>query len=199
MKITSIKQQVKNPERASICIDGKYSFSLSLNELVTEKLKMSQELDEKELKRLTKISEDGKLKGRALEWVLNRPRSTREFTQYMYRKKADPELSERLTQEFTQRGYVDDTRYADWLADMRRRKGKSERAIASELASKGIDREVVSETLQDGGNELERLKTVVEKKGQLARYKADPQKLMRYLVSQGFRYDDIKQVLHKTS
>ena len=46
MKITTIKQQVKNPERASIFVDGKYSFSLSLNELVAEKLKIGQEIDD---------------------------------------------------------------------------------------------------------------------------------------------------------
>ena len=34
MKITAIKAQVKNPERVSIFVDDKYSFSLSLDELV---------------------------------------------------------------------------------------------------------------------------------------------------------------------
>jgi hypothetical protein len=33
MKITAIKQQVKNPERVSVFIDEKYEFSLSLDEL----------------------------------------------------------------------------------------------------------------------------------------------------------------------
>jgi len=195
VKITSIQQQVKNPERASIFIDSKYSFSLSLNELMAEKLKLSQELDEMGLKRLKKMSEDGKLKARALEWVFNRPRSNREFKDYMYRKKADPDLTERLIDEFTERGYLNETHYADWLVDMRRRKGKSERAIRSELSSKGIDRDIVAETLTDSGNELERLKNLVTKKGQLPRYKTDPQKFMRYLVGKGFSYNDIKQVL----
>jgi hypothetical protein len=35
MKITAIKQQVKNPERVSIFVDGKYEFSLSLDELAS--------------------------------------------------------------------------------------------------------------------------------------------------------------------
>lgn len=196
MKVTSIKQQVKNPERASIFIDGKYSFSLSLNELVAEKLKTNQELDEPELKRLKKLSDDGKLKGRALEWVLNRPRSIREFKDYMFRKKADPDLAERLLSEFTERGYIDEARYAEWLADVRRRRGKSERAIRSELGSKGVDREVVQEVLDEGSDEIERLKVLVEKKQHLPRYKTDPQKFMRYLASQGFSYDDIKSVLN---
>lgn len=195
-KITSIKQQVKNPERASIFIDGKYSFSLSLNELVAEKLKINLELSEPELKRLKKLSEDGKLKMRAFEWVLSRPRSAREFKDYMYRKKADPELTDKLIAEFTEHGYMSEQKFAEWLSDVRKRRGKSDRAIRSELASKGIDREITDEIVH-GGDEIERLKVLVAKKSKLQRYKADPQKFMAYLARQGFAYDDIKTVLQE--
>lgn len=195
MKISGIKQQVKNPERASIFVDGKYAFSLSLNELVVEKLKVGQELDEAEQKRLKKLSDDGKLKARALEWVMNRPRSIREFRDYMFRKKADPDLTERLIAEFAERKYLDEVRYSEWLADLRRRKGKSERAIRSELTSKGVEHEIIQETMAEDGGELERLRALVAKKGNLPRYKADPQKFVQYLARQGFQYDDIKTVL----
>lgn len=194
MKITSIKQQVKNPERASIFIDGKYSLSLSLNELVAEKLKINAELDEPELKRLKKMSDDGKLRMRALEWVMNRPRSVREFRDYMFRKKADPDLVDRLIDEFAERNYLNEVRFAEWLTDMRRRKGKSERAIKAELASKGITREITDE-MTDSAGEIERLREVAQKKIKHARYKTDQQKLIQYLARQGFGYDDIKQVL----
>jgi regulatory protein len=88
MKITAIKQQVKNPERVSIFVDGKYEFSLSLDELVKYKLKNNQELDKANVKKFKKISADGKLRARALEWLLNRPHSEREFRDYLYRKKS---------------------------------------------------------------------------------------------------------------
>lgn len=196
MKITSIKQQVKNPERASIFVDGKYSFSLSLNELVSEKLKISQEIDESELKRLKKLSDDGKIKMRALEWVMSRPRSKRELRDYLFRKKVEPEQIEALTEEFTARNYMSEQGFAQWLIEMRRRQGKSERAIRSELSSKGIPREVADEALEEGKDELDRLKIIVSKKQKLPRYKADQQKLMQYLARQGFSYDDIKSVLN---
>lgn len=197
MKISSIKQQVKNPERASIFVDGKYSFSLSLNELVAERLKIGQEVDEPELKRLKKLSDDGKLKARALEWVLNRPRSLREFRDYMYRRKAGPDMTDKLIAEFTSRGYLDEAAFARWLVDVRRRGRKSERAIQAELSKKGVPREITQEIMRDGGKELERLQEIASKKSELPRYKADPQKLMQYLARQGFSYDDIKRVLAK--
>lgn len=195
MKITSIKQQVKNPERASIFLDGKYSFSLGLNELVAEKLKIGQALDDAEQKRLKKLSDDGKLKMRALEWAMGRPRSIREFRDYMFRKKADPDLVERLLEEFTERKYIDETNFAQWLVEMRRRHGKSERAIMAELAKKGVSRELAAEATKENEDEISRLQQIVDKKMKMKRYKEDPQKLMRYLAAQGFGYSDIKSVL----
>src|SRR5438309_11043357 len=115
MKITAIKQQVKNPERVSIFVDGKYAFSLSYNEVITHKVKNGLEIDAAELKRFKKISEDGKLKARALAWVLGRPHSIREFKDYMYRKKADPSFTDELIKEFGDRDYLNDATYAEWL------------------------------------------------------------------------------------
>ena len=200
MNISSIKQQVKNPERASIFVDGKYSFSLSLNELVTEKLKLKQEISEEELKRLKKLSADGKLKARALEWVFNRPRSLRELRDYLYRKKAEPEQIMGISEELEKRGYISDRSFAEWLIDMRRRGGKSDRVIQNELMKKGVGREIISETLVKNSNEERALlKTLIEKKLRLPRYNTDEMKLKQYLLRQGFSYDDIKAVLSDKS
>ena len=196
MNITSIKQQVKNPERVSLFVDTKYSFSLSLNELVTEKLKISQEITDADLKRLKQLSADGKLKGRALEWILNRPRSTGELKDYLYRKKAEPEQIISLTEDFQIRGYLSDIAYAKWLIDVRRRGGKSDRAIQNELMKKGVSREDIADTLQkDDSQERALLKDLIAKKRRLSRYKNDEMKLKQYLLRQGFNYDDIKIVL----
>lgn len=196
MKISAIKQQVKNPERASIFVDGKYGFSLSLDDLVREKLKHGQELDEAELKRLKKLSDDGKLKARALEWLLSRPRSVREFSDYLYRKKVEKPQIEVLVEEFTAKGYLSDEVFAKWLIEMRRRHGKSERAITSELYKKGVSRQIVGEVIvsQESG-ELDRLKNLIDKKQRLSRYKNDPLKLKQFLVGQGFKYCDIEAAL----
>ncbi len=196
MKITNLKQQVKNPERVSIFVDGKYSFSLSLDQLVEHKLKKDLELSEAGVKKFKKISEDGKLRARAMEWVINRPHSTREFYDYMRRKKADPELASRLAEEFAGRNYLNDENYAKWLVDMRSRANKSSRAIRSELFKKGIGREVVETVLEFAPeNEQAKLKELIEKKSKLSRYKNDKLKLMKYLTSQGFSYQLVNQEL----
>jgi regulatory protein len=198
MKISSIKQQVKNPERVSIFVDGKYSFSLSLDELVTQKLKNDQEIDSAELKKLKKISEDGKLKMRALAWVLGRPHSVREFRDYMFRKKADADLTGQFIEEFTQKGYLNDQNFTQWLVDMRQRVGKSNRQIQAELFKKGISRSITEEVLQNQpDDELLRIKKLIAKKNQSSRYKNDSTKLAQYLVRQGFSYYDVRSAINQ--
>lgn len=196
MKVTAITAQIKNPERVNIFVDGKYSFSLSLDEVLREKIKKDVELDKAELKRLKKISDDGKLRARSLEWLLNRPHSVREFRDYLYRKKAEPELTESLIVEFTDKGYLDEQRFAEWLVELLKRRGKSDRAIRAELFKKGIDREGAQVALDDTEtDEASRLKQLIERKQRLARYKNDPQKLTRYLTSQGFNYSDVQAAI----
>jgi regulatory protein len=198
MKITAIKQQVKNPERVSIFVDGKYSFSFSLDELVKYKLKNNEELSAADVKKFKKLSADGKLRGRALEWLMNRPHSEREFRDYLYRKKAEPEQIENFVSEFTDKGYLDNSKFAVWLTELQARRGKSDRAIRSELFKKGISREVVDEVLaEEESDEAERLKALIAKKQKTSRYKNDPIKLAKYLTSQGFSYGLVKEYLTK--
>lgn len=196
MKITVIKQQVKNPERVSIFVDDKYSFSLNLDELLQQKIKKDDELDAGDIKRLQKVSADGKLRLRAVEWLLNRPRSIREFKDYLYRKKAEPELTESFIEEFSKRGYLDEQKFGQWLVELQSRRGKSDRAIRSELFRKGLDRELVDELLAvEANDELGRLKALIDKKRRLPRYRDDPRKLTEYLLRQGFNWGLVKEAL----
>jgi regulatory protein len=196
MKISAIKQQVKNTERVSVFVDGKYEFSLSLVELLQLKLKNGDELTKADLKKLKKISADGKLKLRAMEWLLNRPHSTREFRDYMYRKKAEPQLTDSLIKDFSGRGYLDDKKFGEWFVDLQKRRNKSNRAIRSELFAKGLDRELIDELMGDHeGDEMARLKKLVAKKRQSTRYKNDELRLAKYLTSQGFSYSQVREAL----
>jgi len=199
MKITALKQQVKNAGRVSVFVDSKYEFSLSLDELVKYKLKNGDELEKADVKKFKKISADGKLRARALEWLLNRPHSEREFRDYLYRKKAEPEQIQNLVDEFTEKGYLDNLKFAQWFAELQARRNKSDRQIRAELFKKGIAREVVDEILDsEESGEEQRLKALIEKKSRLIRYQKDPQKLAQYLVAQGFGWQEVKEALKNT-
>jgi regulatory protein len=200
MKITSIKQQVKNPERVSIFIDNKYTFSLSLDELVAHKLKNGQDLSEADIQKYKKISEDGKMRIRALSWVLGRPHSAKELRDYLFRKKADKDLTEQIIEEFKVKNYLDNVKFAEWFCDLKQRAGKSNRQIRAELFKKGISRQIIIDLMEEQKDtEQERLRAVIAKKLKSPRYQQDSLKLKQYLSRQGFGFQAIEQALKTAS
>lgn len=193
--VTAIKAQVKDENRVSVFLDGKYSFSLSLEQLLESRLKKNVELDEAQISHLKKASEDGKKRQKAIEWILLRPHSSREFNDYLFRKKIDKQLGAKWHDEFVKNGLLNDEKYARWFAENRARKNKSLRAIKSELFSKGISSSLVEKVtgeLEVDDNDA--LKKLAEKLGARPSYQ-DREKLKRYLVSKGFSYSEVKSVV----
>ena len=63
--------------------------------------------------------------------------------------------------------------------------------------AKGVDAAIIETTLASSERaDYDELKKVIQKKSK--RYETE-EKLVRYLMSQGFRYDDIKHVLAEDS
>lgn len=194
MKITQIKQQVKRQDRYSIYIDGKYNFSLGEAELLRAGLRKDQELSESELDQLTNQSKLGKLYDRTLNLLSFRPRSEWELRDYLKRKKEDEETIEKILNLLSERGYVDDKRFAErWVENRRLLKPISQRRLQAELKQKRVAGNIIDEVLAgDETDEREVLRKLVERKAK--RY-PDRQKFMQYLARQGYNYDDIKSVL----
>lgn len=192
MKITALKEQVKNTDRVNIFVDGKYSFSLTISEVIDYKVRVGNDLDEAGLEALKKASSDGKTRARAYEWLLNRPHSTRELRDYLRRKKTEPELVEKLVTEFTEKKVLSDERFAEWFTERAVRKNKSARMTQNELRSKGVRLE--AGTTDAAVNDMDALKALLVKLASRPRY-ADQARLIRYLQGKGFSYSDIKEAL----
>jgi regulatory protein len=196
-KITNIKQAVKNPERANIFVDGKYEFSLDVTQLLDLKLKVGQKITAEQLSEFKKLSEFGKLYQRTLEWVLARPRSEKETSDYLYKKiyekKLDKEYIRKIIEKLEKKKYLNDEAFAKWYVENRFvKKGISKKRLSLELAKKGISREIVERVLKDSGrDEKEEILKIIAKKR--ARY--DDDKLIQYLRRQGFSYELAKDLV----
>lgn len=197
MKITAIKQQLKNPGRASVFVDGKYAFSLNLDQLLEARLKIGQQLEDSRLADLKKRSAEGKLKMRALNWLMLRPHSEHELRQYLRRKKADQRLINDWAEDFKAKNYLNDEDFARWWVETRRlSKLASSRKLIFELRRKGINSEIIKTVIGDSNDdEHSALLALVNKKRQLARYRTDERKLTEYLLRQGFSYGAVKAAL----
>jgi regulatory protein len=195
MRISRIAQQQKNLDRVSVFIDGKYSFSLNLDQLLESKLKDGLDIQEDQIARFKKMSEEGKLKMRTLEWLMIRPRSAKELRDYLVRKKLAKEQIDNWQIEFSQKKYQDDEYFAKWWIDQRRYKNRSTASIKYELKTKGIDGSIIDNLLLDSSNaDKEALRKLIIKKRRQSKYRED-KKLIEYLMRLGYHYSLIKEVL----
>ena len=196
MKITDIKQQVKRQDRYSIYVDGKYVFSFSENELLSLGLRVGQEFDEGELEKLKKSAIEDKAYMRSLDLIMRRQRSEWEVRDYLKRKDYESETVEKIVNRLSNSGYIDDKKFAEaWVNNRRLLKATSKRKLRLELKQKRVSDEVISEVIsEDETDERQVLKDLIAKKRSQTRYQ-DDQKLIAYLMRQGFNYEDIKLVL----
>lgn len=199
MKITAIKQQVKQAGRYSIFVDGKYAFSLSETALLESGVASGQELDTAQLASYKKLSASDKAYGRALHYVALRPRSEWEVRFYLRRKGVEDAEIGAIVARLQKVGLVDDLAFARaWVANRRLLKPTSLRRLRQELKQKQVSDEIISQVLAaDETDDRQTLRELVTKKQQRSRYRADPTKLMQYLARQGYTYDDIKSVLNE--
>ena len=206
-RITALKIQARDKDRVNVFVDGKYRFSLDISQVAELGIKTGAEFSEEELIELENESQFGKLYTRSLEYALVRPRSQRELRDYLYRKtrpvrtktgelrpRVSAELTERVFNRLLEKGYLDDAKFARfWVENRNVRKGTSIRKLKTELLAKGVANEVIQQVLEGSErSDQDELRKVIAKK---ARRYDDEQKLMAYLMRQGFRYDDVKEAL----
>jgi len=197
VKITDIKQQVKRQDRYSIYIDGKYDFSLSESELMNIGLKIGQEFSSEEFASLKQKAIVDKAYDSSLNLIARRPRSIWETREYLKRKEYSEEVISQVLNMLSNKKYLDDEKFAEaWVNSRRLLKSVGKRRLIQELRAKRVDQEIIDNVLQnDKTDDREVIKDLIAKKRSQTRYQ-DDQKLMAYLVRQGFNYSDIKESIN---
>lgn len=200
MKITDIKRQVKRADRYSIYVDGTYAFSFSENELLESRLRINQDCTTEELDELKNRAIIGKGYDRALSLIMRRPRSEWELRDYLKRKEHQPNTVEIILNKLSIRGYVDDNDFARrWVESRRLLKSTSKRRLILELRQKHVSDETIQSVLnEDVTDEKQVLRDLIDRKRKQTKYQ-DDQKLIQYLVRQGYNYGDIKDVMREES
>jgi len=193
MQITKVTKAVKTECRYNVFVDEEYSFSLDESQLVDLGVRKGQELTDEELAQLKSESSFGKSYIRAMDLISRRQRSEKEIRDYAWKKQWSPEVRDRVTERLKECGYLNDEKFAKSFVRSRANRGFSNRKMRTELIKKRIKRELIDHVLKDEDfNELESLKNLIIKKRD--KYESD-EKLIQYLMRQGFRYDHIKSIL----
>jgi len=195
MVITKISKAIKTEGRYNIFVDEKYSFSLDELQLASLGLHKGQEITEDDIEKLKVESNFGKGYVRALDLISRRQRSEKEIRDYAWRKQWSAEVRDRIVERLKDRHYIDDNRFAeDFVRDRAVLRNFSKRRMVQELVKKGIDKVIIERAVNDKNNfdELESLRNLVVKK--YGKY-TSVDKFIKYLMRQGFYYNDIKSTI----
>lgn len=156
------------------------------------------------LKSFTMRSIDERLEreyNRALRFLSYRPRSEKEITDFLNRKKVQLSIISKILQKLKQINLVNDEEFAKWWIEQRTgSKPRGWRLIKMELRRKGISEEII---------EVQSSKSKVQSEGELARIALNKklkslkqlspeqfrQKVGAFLLRRGFDFETAKGVI----
>lgn len=120
---------------------------------------------------------------------------------YLIRKGFTDEETSEVCDYIEEVGLVDDDLYVKFFVeDSFRIKNKGARKIVYELKQRGIDDEKINEAIEEASDmQYEALKEAYERKLEATKSETDQykrkNKIIRFLISRGFDYSDIKDVV----
>lgn len=120
---------------------------------------------------------------------------------YLIRKGFSDEETSEVCDYIEEVGLVDDDLYVKFFVeDSFRIKNKGARKIVYELKQRGIDDDKIEEAIEVASDmEYEALKEAYERKLEATKSETDPykrkNKIIRFLISRGFDYSDIKDIV----
>ncbi len=186
----------------NIYLDGKFGFGLDLENFMKLGLKVEQELTEDEIEEILRKGEFQKIYDKILRFASLRPRSEKEFDSWLRKHKVHSSLHTKLFDKLKRLDFLDDAKFAVWWVGQRLQfKLKSKRELIYELKSKGIDKNIIDDTLAEVNiDEVKVAKKLIDKKKyrweKLEGFEAR-KKMSTFLAGKGYGWDIVKQVIRE--
>lgn len=135
---------------------------------------------------------------KAIKFLSFRNRSVKEINDYLKKKGFfENEINETI-EKLIEFKFIDDTKFSELFIRNRQLKGRSKKMISYELKIKGINREIIEESLEFSQNDLKTAKEYIEKRlHQFERFTSEEKsrKIISRLRSRGYNWDVIKEIL----
>lgn len=147
--ITALLVQANDQHRINVFVDGSFAIGVSLATLQRESLYKGKVLSLEDWQRLERAESTDKAWGAALRLLEVRPRTEREIRDRLRRKAYDDEQIDAVIGRLRDLELLDDAQFARlWVANRAAIKPKGALALRRELQSKGVDRQVAAEIVE---------------------------------------------------
>lgn len=198
MKITKLEQQKRDKSRVNVYLDDEFWKGINSNTLVSCDLYVGKNLSSAELEKVLASNDYGLCLARAYNLISRRMQSEKEL-RIKLSKHSDYHSITKVLSRLKELDYVDDVKFAKFWVEARQ-KSKGKKAIETELLQKGINKDIIANSLLDLSLDIqiETARTLVAKK----RIESIPidkrfEKIGGFLARKGFDYQIIRQILEE--
>lgn len=197
-KITAISVQKKNPNRVNIYLDGEFAFGVA--RITAAWLKNGDELTDEKIAKL--LAED------SLEWAFQqamlflsyRARSEKEIRQNLRKHEMSEEVIDHTIERLRKAGLANDSDFARmWVENRGTFRPRSKKALAIELRQKGLNDEVIQDSLSGVDEESLAYETGLKRATRFKGYEWAEfrKKLSEFLARRGFSYPVIAPIVSR--
>ena len=195
-KITDMQIQKNNKTRANVYIDGEFAMALEMLTVMKLGLKIGQTVSQEQLAEAVMDSEKSVALEKAVSYLGRGMKTVKQMRDYLTKKAYAPEVIEYVIARLKEYRYLDDEAYARTYVE-HNSSSKGERRLKQELMGKGIAGDIAEEHSQlDDEQELATATRLAEKYIRNKPHDVKTlQKLQRYLLSRGYSYEIVNNVL----
>ncbi len=190
-EITEIRPQVKDKERCSIFLDGRFYCGIKLEVAVKYRLKVGMHIDKATLDEIQLETEKSQALDKAMTHLSASMKTKKQIRDFLSGKGYTEAVCAFVIERLEYYGYVDDEAYC--RAYISSVSGKGRRALEADLMKRGAEKSAIESVLEDFEESEEEAVEVLKKymRGKQAT-KENIYKGYKYLTAKGYSYDTAK-------
>ena len=196
MRVAALKQ--KRKMLTAVIFDDGSEMCLDSELVIMENIKVGSEIDD--LDELLYRSDLKRAKSRALWYLSRSDHSEKALFDKLNRGEFSPEAAKEAVERMKELGLINDAAYAERMAEYLKTSGISRREAEVKMINRGINRELAREILEDEGDEVSKVKYLLEHKySSKLSDEESVKKVFAALIRKGFSYSDVKSAMKEYS
>ncbi|HRY22557.1 MAG TPA: RecX family transcriptional regulator [Candidatus Dojkabacteria bacterium] len=215
MKVTQLSSQKKDSSRVNLYVDGEFFCGLSLDAVAKFGIYQGREIEEKELAEILVDELKNRFSQRAMSYISRAIKTEYQMRRYLktlsikkkgtwYKDIEEDQLEdiiEEIITKLKEYDYLDDEEFAfQFITSRIRTKPRGKQVLVSELMSKGVNKDLAKEKVDElVADEYDVLRRVYEKKYKGEKITIRDNKKIDFLKRKGFNWDLIKQLIEDES
>ena len=202
--ITQIAVQKKRKNRCSIFLDDEYAFGVDQEIVFQFGLKKGDVLTDQQIKEISINEEKKRAKDRALNFLSYRDRSEKEIRTKLKDVGYEENIIDWVIGELQRLKFLDDQRFAQSYAQTQMiTRPMGEYFLKRELKQKGIDTELIEQTVEKIYEEKDQMSVALELAQQRKKRYSNidemkaKKRVSDFLLRRGFSWDVVSEVLEQ--